>query len=147
MSSSSKPTFSSSSEEEGLLLALACHCTMTPMTESSGKPLKGIPEYPSGPGQWHKCLIEAVRDGAGENRQRGLLLAGAPQTGRMGGVTHLQRAISTKSRRKRYQLYQEGRVLLGKKRGSLLLLLSRLRTEVSGLKREVCEQAGLWFPS
>lgn len=86
MSSSSKPTFSSSSEEEGLLLALACHCTMTPMTESSGKPLKGIPEYPSGPGQRHKCLIEAVRDGAGENRQRGLLLAGAPQTGRMGGV-------------------------------------------------------------
>lgn len=147
MSSSSKPAFSSSSEEEGLLLALACHCTMTPMTESSGKPLKGIPEYPSGPGQWHKCLIEAVRDGAGENRQRGLLLAAAPQTGRMGGVTHLQRAISTKSRRKRHQLYQEGRLLLGKKRGSLLLLLLRLRTEVSGLKREVCEQAGLWFPS
>lgn len=78
MSSSSKPTFSSSSEEEGLLLALACHCSMTSMTESSGEPLKGIPEYP-------KCLIEAVRDGAGENRQRGLLLAGAPQTGRVGG--------------------------------------------------------------
>lgn len=85
MSSSSKPTFSSSSEEEGLLLALACHCTMTSMTESSGEPLKGIHEYPSGPGLWHKCLIEAVRDGAGENRQRGLLLAGAPQTGRVRG--------------------------------------------------------------
>lgn len=87
MSSSSKPTFSSSSEEEGLLLALAWYCTMTPMTECSGEPLKGISEYPSGPGQWHKCLIEAVRDGAGENRQRGLLLAGAPQTRRVGGVT------------------------------------------------------------
>lgn len=86
MSSSSKPTFSSSSKEEGLL-ALACRCKMTSMTESSAEPLKGIPEYPSGPGLWHKCLIEAVRDGAGENRQRGLLLAGAPQTGRVGGVT------------------------------------------------------------
>lgn len=33
------------------------------------------------PGQWHKCLIEAVRDRDRENRQRGLLLAGLLRRG------------------------------------------------------------------
>lgn len=85
--------------------------------------------------------------GLGRTGKEACCWLGLLRQGGWGGVTHLQRTISTKSRRKRYQLYQEGRVLLGKKRGSLLLLLLRLRTEVSGLKREVYEQAGLWFPS
>lgn len=67
--------------------------------------------------QWHKCLIEAVRDRDRENRQRGLLLARAPQTGGGSEVPHLQRAISTKNRKKWIQLCQDRRVLLGEDEG------------------------------
>lgn len=37
------------------------------------------------PGQWHEYLIEAVKDEARENRQKGLLLAETPQTERVVG--------------------------------------------------------------
>lgn len=65
------------------------------------------------PGQWHEYLIEAVKDEVGENRQKVLLLAETPQTEGSRGVPHLQRAISTKNKRKQHQLDQEGRVLPG----------------------------------
>lgn len=62
MSSSPKPA---SSEEEGLL-ALACHCRVTPLT---GKQWWATKRHPMVPGQWHERLTEALRDGARENRQ------------------------------------------------------------------------------
>lgn len=65
--------------------------------------------------------------------------AGWGSSDREGGreIPRLQRAISTKNRKKWIQLYQERRVLLGEDKGSLMLLPLRLRREVSGLRREV----------
>lgn len=88
-----------------------------------------------------------MRDGAGENRQRGLLLAGAPQTGRVKGVTPPSESNQHQEEEKTVSTIPGRKGSSGEEEGSLLLFLLRLRTEVSGLKREVREQAGLWFPS
>lgn len=99
------------------------------MTGKQWWPLKGIPGKPR---QWHECLIEAVRDGARENRQRGLLLAGAPQAGRVAGKHPTFRELSAP------RTGRNGFIFWGKTRVSLMLLPLRLRTEVSGLRRR-CE--------
>lgn len=130
MSSSPKPA---SSEEEGLL-ALACHCRVTPLT---GKQWWATKRHPMVPGQWHERLTEALRDGARENRQGACCWLGLLRQGGGQRNTPPSKSYQHQDRKKWIQLYQERRALLGEDKGSLMLLPLRLRREVSGLRREV----------
>lgn len=129
MSSSSKPA---SPEEEGLL-ALACHCRVTPLT---GKQWWATERHPMVPGQWHECLTEALRVGLGRPG-KGLLLLGLLRQGGWQGNTPPSKSYQHQEQEEMDSTIPGKKGPSGGRQGSLMLFPLRLRTEVSGLRREV----------